>query len=245
MNNDESEKNDADAIEAGSRRPRMAITKNLPSPNDYANQLTGLWSEYAIDEERAPQLKGEWRKSAFKVPETHPLDLEIGTGNGYHFSHLAKVHPDRSVLGIEIKYKPLIQSIRRAVSGGAKNARIARYDAGHIQNLFAPGELDNVYIHHPDPWPKKRQWKHRLIQTEFLVLLYELMRPGTFVDFKTDSADYFEWSIELFNKSPFKVTRETRNLHQSDWKDENFVTHFEKIFLAQGLPIHYARLEKI
>ena len=246
MSNETPPKDDAQAPDpSSSRRPRMAMTRKLPDPNDYADQLLGEWSEYAFDEERAPLMKGDWRAKAFGVGKDHPLDLEIGTGNGYHFAHLAKKNADRSVLGIEIKYKPLIQSIKRAVVGGAKNARILRYDAGHLHDLFADGELNNVYIHHPDPWPKKRQWKHRLIQAEFLVLLHRLMRPGTYVDFKTDSADYFEWSIERFHQSPFKVTRETRHLHQSEWAGENFVTHFEKIFLAKGQPIHYARLERL
>ena len=149
------------------------------------------------------------------------------------------------MLGIELKFKPLIQSIRRALAAGAKNCAIARYDAFHLDHLFEANELDNVYIHFPDPWSKKRQWKHRLIQTDFLNTLHGLMRPRSFVDFKTDNLDYFEWAAERFHASPFKVTRETRDLHKSEWAAENFVTHFESIFLAQKMQINYARLEKI
>ncbi|MES2963801.1 MAG: tRNA (guanosine(46)-N7)-methyltransferase TrmB [Bdellovibrionota bacterium] len=227
-----------------STRPRMALTRTLKKPTEYAAALDGEWADFAFNEERAVEFKNRWRKDVFKVDETHPLDLEIGTGNGYHFAHLAREKPGHAILGIELKFKPLIQSIRRACKGGAANARIIRYDAGHLQNLFAEHELNDVYIHFPDPWGKKRQWKHRLIQSEFLELLFRLMRKGSFVDFKTDSADYFEWAIERFHKSPFEVTRETRDLHASEWKDQNFVTQFESIFLAQGLPIHSARLEK-
>lgn len=225
-------------------RPRMALTRGMTKPTEYVTALDGEWADFAFNEERAVGFKGRWRKEAFKVDETHPLDLEIGTGNGYHFAHLARTIPTHAILGIELKFKPLIQSIRRACRGGAANARIARYDASHLQDLFEEQELNDVYIHFPDPWGKKRHWKHRLIQTEFLELLFRLMRKDSFVDFKTDSADYFEWAIERFHKSPFKVTRETRNLHDSEWKDQNFITHFEGIFLSQGLPIHYARLEK-
>lgn len=227
-------------------RPRMALTRNLllKKPSEYITALDGVWADFAFNEERAVGFKGRWREDVFKVPSDHALDLEIGTGNGYHFAHLAKTNPTRALLGIELKFKPLIQSIRRACNAGSTNARIVRYDASHIQNLFEENELNDVYIHFPDPWGKKRQWKHRLIQTEFLELLFRLMRKGSFVDFKTDSADYFDWAIERFHKSPFQVTRETRDLHGSEWKDENFITHFERIFLSQGLPIHYARLEK-
>lgn len=229
------------SLEAMDRRPRMALTRDLRRPTEYVQMLNGEFSRWAFNEERAPLLKGLWREE-FGVGAEHPLDLEIGTGNGYFFAHLAEKNQDRSLLGIELKFKPLIQSIRRALRNGAINARIARYDAARLEDLFMPGELNNVYIHHPDPWLKKRQWKHRLIQTEFLDELHALTRTGSFVDFKTDSRDYFEWAVPLFKNSKFELTRETWDLHKSEWASENFVTHFETIFLKKGQPIHYARL---
>lgn len=223
-------------------KPRMALTRELRHPTEYVELMNGKFSRWALNEERGPQLKGAWR-AEFGVAPDAPLDLEIGTGNGYHFAHLAHQNQDRSLVGVELKFKPLVQSIRRALLNNARlNARLVRYDASRIEDLFADSELNNVYIHHPDPWLKKRQWKHRLIQDDFLVELHRLMRPGSFVDFKTDSADYFDWSLALFKKSPFQVQRESYDLHKSEWQAENFVTHFETIFLKQGLPIHYARL---
>ncbi len=227
------------------RRPRLGPTRNLPEPTEYAKALDGECAAVAYNEERAVALKGKWRTDAFKVAIDQPLDLEIGTGNGFHFAHLAKTNPGRSILGIELKYKPLIQSIRRAVAAGSVNCAIARYDASILDDLFEANELNNVYIHFPDPWSKKRSMKHRLIQIDFLQRLSSLMREGTFVEFKTDNLDYFEWAAERFHASPFKVTRETRDLHKSEWAAENFVTHFEGIFLSQGMKINYARLEKL
>ena len=101
-----------------------------------------------------------------------------------------------------------------------------------------------MFIHHPDPWPRQRDYKHRLIQTEFLETLYGLMRAGSFVNFKTDSEDYYDWALPLIQQSKFKVTRQTRDLHQSEWAGENFVTHFEQLFLQKGQPIFYCRFEK-
>lgn len=228
----------------GERRPRLSPTKGLPQPTTYVKALDGEFAAHAFNEERAVALRGRWRADAFQVGADHPMDLEIGTGNGFHFAHLAKANPSRAILGIEVKFKPLIQSIRRARAAGSTNCAIARYDASLLQNMFEPGELNNVYIHFPDPWSKKRQWKHRLIQTEFLEQLHSLMRPGSVLEFKTDNLDYFEWAAERFHSSPFRVTRETRDLHASEWARENFVTHFESIFLSQGMKINYARLER-
>jgi tRNA (guanine-N7-)-methyltransferase len=225
-------------------RPRMAPSKNLRRPTEYVLLMNGALSEWALNEERALEHKGQWREKSLRVSEAHPVDLEIGTGNGYHFAHRANLDSSRALLGLELKFKPLIQTIKRTLAGGAKNARVVRYDAARLDDVFTSGELNNVYIHHPDPWPKERHWKHRLIQDVFLDVLFDLMRPGTFVEFKTDSLEYFEWAVERFHKSKFKVSRETRDLHGSEWARENFVTHFEALFVSQGVKINYAKLER-
>ena len=225
------------------RRPRLVETKTLPNPTAYVVALNGEFAPWAFDEERSKEHRGAWRKH-YGVSKEAPLDLEIGTGNGYFFAHRAAAEPNRSLIGMEVKYKPLIQSIRRARRDGATNARIVRYDASCLEDIFAEGELDHVFIHHPDPWPRQRDWKHRLIQDEFLNILWSLMRPGSFVNFKTDSEDYYDWALPIFEKSKFKKLRATRDLHKSEWAAENFVTHFESLFLQKGQPIFYCRFEK-
>lgn len=247
------------------RRPRLVETKSLPNPTEYVLQLTGEYRDWAFDEERAKENRGAWRKLfarnftqadtpermassttsiATRITADTPMDLEIGTGNGYFFAHRAATCRERLLVGMELKYKPLIQSIRRARREKSTNAMIARYDANCLEDLFAEGELNHVFIHHPDPWPRQRDWKHRLIQEEFLELLWPLMRPGCFVNFKTDSKDYYEWALPIFEKSKFKKLRATRDLHCSEWASENFVTHFESLFLQKGQPIFYCRFEK-
>ncbi|MBN8538825.1 MAG: tRNA (guanosine(46)-N7)-methyltransferase TrmB [Deltaproteobacteria bacterium] len=230
------------------RRPRLVETKTLPNPTEYVLALIGEYRDWAYDEERAPRNRGVWRKlfgdEDNRPDDQTPMDLEIGTGNGYFFANRAATFPDRLLVGMELKYKPLIQSIRRARRQKCVNARIARYDANCLEDLFGDGELNHVFIHHPDPWPRQRDWKHRLIQEEFLELLWPLMRPGSFVNFKTDSEDYYDWALPIFEKSKFKKLRATRDLHRSEWASENFVTHFESLFLQKGQPIFYCRFEK-
>lgn len=225
------------------RRPRLVETKTLPKPTEYASALNGEYAQWAFDEERAKEHRGHWRK-LYGADSSVPLDLEIGTGNGYFFAHRAIAEPQRLLVGMEVKYKPLIQSIRRARRDGAENARIVRYDANCLEDIFGHEELNHVFIHHPDPWPRKRDWKHRLIQDDFLEVLWPLMRPGSYVNFKTDSEDYYDWALPIFEKSKFKKIRATRDLHKSDWASENFVTHFESLFLQKGQPIFYCRFEK-
>lgn len=221
-------------------RARLTKTENLPAPNIYAQMLLGEYYHKAFDQERVPGFKGVWKKEVFKKPEDFPVDVEIGTGNGYHFADRSSKNLDRGLVGFEIKYKPLIQAIRRALSAGAAdNAYICRFNASDLIELFEPGEIDNLYIHHPDPWPRKKHWKHRLIQDQFLKEMYGLMKPGCFIEFKTDNLEYFDWSEEIFKNSDFEVNFLTRDLHNSEKAETNFITHFEKIFLAKGQPIYY------
>lgn len=230
-------------VRSRTRTPRLVPTEGLPNPTEYVLALTGEYRDWAFDEVRAKHAKGQWR-SIFGVSSEAPLDLEIGTGNGYFFAHRAEAVSERSLLGIEIKFKPLIQSIRRVRKMGLTNARVCRYDASCLEDIFVSDELNDVFIHHPDPWPRTRDHKHRLIQADFLETVFGLMRPGGTVSFKTDSEDYFDWAMALIGQSQFQIVRSTRDLHQSPWAHENFVTHFEQIFLAKGQPIFYSSFRK-
>ncbi len=224
---------------------RVSRTKTIPDPNAYVKAIYGEFASWTFDEERAPEFKGRWRQEAFSAAADRPLDLEIGTGNGTHFAHLAANSPERLVLGIELRYKPLIQSIRRVIRAGGQNARVARYNAYLLTEIFEPGELNDVYIFFPDPWEKIRQHKHRLIQDEFLARLFEIQRPGSKLTFKTDSQDYFAWAMTRFERSPYKISAHSFDLHGSEMARSNFITQFERIFMRQGLKIGCAQLERI
>ncbi len=225
-------------------RLHLAKTKELVKPTEYVLALSNELKEVAFDEEDCLQFKGMWRSKAFGVSESHPLDLEIGTGNGVHFGHRALTYPERSLVGIELKYKPMVQAIRRVLRAGGTNARIVRYNAVLVENLFEENELNDVIIHFPDPWAKLRWQKHRLIQDDFLKRLHALQRPGSRLEFKTDSRDYFDWAMEKFRNSPYEMVAHSYDLHNSPYAPKNFITHFESIFLRQKLPIHYCELLK-
>lgn len=220
----------------------LAKTSQLPFPNVYVQALLGEYSSWAFSEEKAPLMKGQWRQEIHGHPEEGAIDLEIGTGNGFHFAHYTQNFPQRGVVGVELKYKPLIQSIRRARSTGSTNMRMIRYNAVLLEDLFEDQELNHVFIHFPDPWSKKGQKKHRLIQQDFLKVLFKKQRTGSFLEFKTDNRDYFDWAVERFRQSDYKEEFITYNLHQSNEAPSNFVTAFESYFLREGLPIHYIRL---
>jgi tRNA (guanine-N7-)-methyltransferase len=226
-----------------SRSGQLSVsrTRDIRRPNEYILALHGEFSPWSFDEEKGPECRGQWRQ-ILNISDETPVDVELGTGNGYHFANHSVQNPNRGFVGFELKYKPLIQSIRRAVRAGAKNARIVRYNAYLIDHVFADGEINDVFIHFPDPWEKLRNHKHRMIQDEFLKRLHKVQRPGARVEFKTDSREYFDWAMERFRRSPYELKNYSYDLHRSEFASKNFITHFEKLFLRQNLPIHFAEL---
>jgi tRNA (guanine-N7-)-methyltransferase len=225
-------------------RRRINVTTELPNQNQYTLALNGEYSHVAFDEARAPLNKGLWRSQVFKAEPSVPMDLEVGTGNGTFFAHLASKNPQRLLVGLELKYKPLIQTIRRALSLGCQNAAIARYHAFNLDELFVEGEIDNVYIHFPDPWTSPKKPKNRFVSEPNLRTLFALQKENSYIHFKTDSLVYFLWAMEEIERSPYKILFQTQDLHNSEVKHENFETAFEKIFLREGIKINYVRLQK-
>ncbi|MBX2988437.1 MAG: tRNA (guanine-N7)-methyltransferase [Bdellovibrionaceae bacterium] len=225
-------------------RRRINLTRTLPNPNRYTTALEGEFSRYAFSEERAPDNKGQWRSKVFETGDDRPMDLEIGTGNGFHFGHRAITFPNRCIVGIEIKYKPLFQAIRRPLKAGAKNAAMCRFHAFNIDDLFADGELNDVYIHFPDPWTSPKKPKNRIVNRAMLATLHRMQRPGSMIEFKTDSREAFLWCLEEIAASPYKVEARTLDLHRSEWAAGNFMTFFESLFVKDGIEINYIRLRR-
>ncbi|UYL10234.1 tRNA (guanine-N7)-methyltransferase [Bdellovibrio sp. SKB1291214] len=227
-----------------STKRRINVTTDLPHQTDYTLALNGEYSHIAFDEMRVLANKGKWRSDVFKKDESVPMDLEVGTGNGTHFAYYAQKNPNRLLVGLELKYKPLIQTIRRADKAGCRNAAVARFHAFNLTDIFVPGELDNVFIHFPDPWTSPKKPKNRFVQKLNLDILFDLQKPGSIIEFKTDSLVYFDWAMDEIRQSKYNILFETRDLHNSPIKAENFETAFEKIFLREGILINFVRLQK-
>ncbi len=219
-------------------RRRLNLTSELKHPNAYTLALDGEFAPWAFNEVRAPYQRGLWRESVFAADRSRPLDLEIGTGNGSFFSHRALAAPERCLVGLEIKYKPLIQTIRRARRQGAENVAVARVHAFNLDHIFADGEVNDIFVFFPDPWVDPRKPRNRLFQPEVLERMWRIQKPGSRLFLKTDSREYFDWSLEQMLRSPYRLVDQTNDLHQSPQAADNFITAFEKIFCSQGILIN-------
>lgn len=133
----------------------------------------------------------------------HPTIVEIGSGTGTSTVSMAAHDPDTNVVAVEL-YKPgLAKMLTRMLREGVDNIRMVRGDAIEVLNrMIAPGSLAGIRIFFPDPWPKARHHKRRIIQSGPLHLFATRLAPGGALHVATDHAGYAEWIEELADAEP-------------------------------------------
>lgn len=128
----------------------------------------------------------------------HPVIMEIGFGNGEATWQMAKAQPRENYLGVEVHRPGVGRLLLKIERHGLKNIRIACEDAVELLRTRVPGaSLDGIRIYFPDPWPKKRHHKRRMIQPPFLSLLASRMKPGGVLHLATDWEAYAEHMLEV------------------------------------------------
>jgi tRNA (guanine-N7-)-methyltransferase len=153
---------------------------------------TELWPRYGVETGDARlDLPAMFGRAA-------PLTLEIGFGNGESLVSLAAAHPERDYLGIEVHRPGVGHLMLRAEELGLTNVRAVCRDAVEVlQQCIAPGSLDEVLLYFPDPWPKKRHHKRRIVQPEFVALVASRLRDGGTFRMATDWQPYSEHMLEV------------------------------------------------
>ncbi len=132
-----------------------------------------------------------------------PKILEIGFGMGGATAEIAVANPDRDYLGVEVHTPGVGNLLRLIEERGLANVRIVQHNAAEVlRDMIADGALDGVHIFFPDPWPKKRHHKRRLLQPEFARLLCARLKPGGYLHFATDWEDYARWALEVLRTEP-------------------------------------------
>lgn len=133
----------------------------------------------------------------------HPTIVEIGSGTGTSTAAMAPLEADTNIIAVEL-YKPgLAKLLGSVVRGDIENVRMIRGDGVEVlARMVAPESLDAVRIFFPDPWPKARHHKRRIIQSGTLNLIATRLKPGGVLHVATDHADYAEWIDELVEVEP-------------------------------------------
>ncbi len=161
-----------------------------------------------------------------------PTILEIGFGMGETTAAIAALHPENDYLGIEV-HTPGVGSLLKVIAErNLTNVRIVQHDAVEVlRNMIAPDTFDAVHVFFPDPWPKKRHHKRRLIQPPLIAMLCEKLKPGGYIHAATDWQDYAEQILAVMSAEPRLVNTAPSYAPHPDYRPQ---TKFESRGLKLG-----------
>lgn len=173
----------------------------------------------------------------------NPVEIEIGSGKGRFVVQSALAHSTINYVGIErsLHYFRILRD--RAVAAELSNVRLLRDDAGYLMQKFIPdNSVEAYHIYFPDPWPKNRHRKRRLIQPAFLTEVWRTLTPGGTFDFATDHEGYYEWIAKLLSKVPELKPCDAVPVRVADLGSG--ITNFEAKYISEGRPIYRGAVRK-
>ena len=222
--------------------------------NPYSEKLK-IFKGKVLSDQETEAHPGAWKKafheqhSASTVSSDGLLHVELGCNAGHVIVEWAKQNPHHLYVGVDWKFKAIFKAAEKAEKKKLENLMFFRAHSERLSYMFAPQEIDRLYLFFPDPWPKKGHWKHRYITAERLKELKKLMKPEGIFHIKTDHRGYFDWMLEAISQcqAEWEVLECSMDLHQGHPDPESLtfpeVTLFEKIFIREKLPIHSVKLK--
>ncbi|MBQ9417380.1 MAG: tRNA (guanosine(46)-N7)-methyltransferase TrmB [Bacteroidales bacterium] len=182
-------------------------------------------------------LRGRWGEH---FGNAHPITLELGCGKGDYTLALARIHPERNYIGVDIKGARLWRGAKTALEEPLPNVAFIRTRIEMVDCFFAAGEVDEIWLTFCDPQPKKPN--KRLTSPRFLDTYARFLAPGSTLHLKTDSQELYDYTLnEVLPTCEAEVLFSTSDLYHSDYEGEAKLTqtYYESLFLAQGKPITY------
>ena len=168
-------------------------------------------------------------------PQPQPFEIELGSGDGSFLAAYAKQHPERNFIGVERLLGRVRKTDRKGRRAGLTNLRVVRIESTYFLEYLLPAHAAAaIHVYFPDPWPKRKHRRHRLINERFPELARQALAPGGVVYLRTDDADYFEQMTLVFAASPHFGAVETPAELIA------VTTDFERDFNAQGIATNRA-----
>ena len=184
----------------------------------------------------AVPMEGPLSIAALK-PDASRLWIEIGFGGGEHMAAQAQRHPDALILGAEPFVNGVASALRHLEEGGIDNVRLWQGDARDMLARVGDASVERVFIMFPDPWPKARHNKRRLVQAPFVAELARVIAPGGYLRFATDWADYAEQASAVIDADPAFARADDRE--PSDAPADHVTTRYEEKKLGDIAPVWF------
>jgi tRNA (guanine-N7-)-methyltransferase len=195
--------------------------------------------------QRFQQIKGNWNSLIFQ--NDNPVNLELACGRGEYTIGLSKVFPEQNFIGVDIKGERLWKGSTHALEENLLNAAFLRNYILDLEEAFAPGEVNDIWIIHPDPRPKDRDVKRRLTYHRFLDIYKRIQGGKGTIYFKTDNTELYLWTLNevLPARTDIANLHFTEDLHKSKYLGEHYdiTTKYELKFSEKGETIKYLRFE--
>lgn len=191
--------------------------------------------------EAGQPYQGHWAAKFFK--NNNPVVLELACGKGEYTVNLAQLFPEKNFIGVDYKGNRLWRGAKTAIEEGITNVGFLRIQIENLSSYFAPDEVDEIWITFPDPQPQLSREKKRLTSPRFLEQYKQLLKPGGFVNLKTDNDDLHAYTAEKIAEMGLKLHVKTENLYHSPYADEvlSIKTYYEKMYLKDNKNINYLK----
>lgn len=147
-------------------------------------------SPYVIQNPK--EKRGRWKEV---FGNQNPIEIEVGMGKGRFIMELARLHPEINYVGIERYPSVLLRGLQKREQMELSNIFFMCVDAKELGEIFAPGEVERIYLNFSDPWPKDRHAKRRLTSEDFMKVYEQILDKQGVLEFKTDNRGLFEYSL--------------------------------------------------
>jgi len=181
-------------------------------------------------------FKGIWAKNVFE--NDNKIHVEIGAGRGNFIINSAKKNPNVNFVGIEKYDSVLVRALEKIIEENLSNLRLVKFDAQKISDIFAENEIEKIYLNFSDPWDKTAYKDRRLTNRIFLEKYKKILVENGILQFKTDNAGLFGFSVREFNNFGLCIDEISLDLHNPEplW---NIRTEYEEKFVKSGKKIFF------
>ena len=185
--------------------------------------------------------KGRWASEFFK--NDNPIVLELACGKGEYTVNLGRLFPQKNFIGIDYKGNRIWRGAKTALEDGVSNVGFLRIQIETLLDYFAGTEIDEIWITFPDPQPQISREKKRLTSPRFLEKYKQLLKPGGFINLKTDNDGLHAYTAEKIEELGLKLFVKTEDLYHSEYADEvlSIKTYYEKKYLQDNKNINYLK----
>ena len=176
----------------------------------------------------------------------NPIEIEIGSGKGRFIISSSRDNPGANYIGIERAYKFFSLMKKRAEEARPGNVRLLRTEADYFIPAYVPLEsVQAFHIYFPDPWPKTKHRRRRIVNPDFFDILRDRLAPGGCINLATDFAEYFKIMLKTGRGCAGLVELYSRTIDPAGVDPESGATHYERKYLMHGRTIYRAAYKKM